>query len=110
MDWAIKWGIKFPKNFKKVYAKTELEGIQRRDRRLRKAWNDYGSVESVKKEKKKIEEKIDTSNLYSEDKDEEEANKVEKQKEILRTKPNIIERKIEEENEDDIPEEEKLEE
>ena len=91
-------------------AKTELEEIQRRDRRLRKAWNDYGSVESVKKEKKKIEEKKDTSNLYSEDKDDEEVNKVEEQKEILRSKPNIIEGKIEEENEDDIPEEEKLEE
>ena len=48
--------------------------------------------------------------MYSEDKDDEEVNKVEEQKEILRSKPNIIEGKIEEENEDDIPEEEKLEE
>ena len=72
-------------------AKTELEEIQRRDRRLRKAWKDYGSVENVKKEKKKYQEKIDASNLYSEEKDEE-------KKELL------------EENEGEIPEEEKLEE
>ena len=81
-------------------AKTELEEIQRRDRRLRKAWNEYGSVESVKKEKKKVEEKKDTSNLYSEDKDDEEVNKSEGQKEILRSSPNVIEGKIEDKNEE----------
>ena len=95
-------------------AKTELEEIQRRDRRLRKAWKDYGSVESVKKEKKP-QEKKDTSNLYSEEKDEDEVKlpkdgakvpeeKVEKKEEI------ITEIKVETENEEDIPEEEKLEE
>ena len=75
-------------------AKTELEEIQRRDRRLRKAWKDYGSVESVKKEKNKYIKKEDTSNLYSEEKDDEEK-KVEMSTEG---------------NEEDIPEEEKLEE
>ncbi len=34
-------------------AKIELEEIQRRDRRLRKAWLETGSVERVKNEKKK---------------------------------------------------------
>jgi len=88
-------------------AKTELEEIQRRDRRLRKAWKDYGSVESVKKEKKKYEEKKDTSNLYSEEKDDED------KKAVLRTPGQIKGENVEkanEENEDDIPEEEKLEE
>jgi hypothetical protein len=86
-------------------AKTELEEIQRRDRRLRKAWKDYGSVESVKKEKKKYEAKVDTSNLYSEEKDDEEKNKVPANKE-----ENKENKENKEENEEDIPEEEKLEE
>ena len=81
-------------------AKTELEEIQRRDRRLRKAWKDYGSVESVKKEKKKYEEKKDTSNLYSEEKDEEGKQAEEK----------IVKNDEKEGKEEDIPEEEKLEE
>ena len=86
-------------------AKTELEEIQRRDRRLRKAWKDYGSVESVKKDKKKYEAKVDTSNLYSEEKDDEEKNKVPANKE-----ENKENKENKEENEEDIPEEEKLEE
>ena len=86
-------------------AKTELEEIQRRDRRLRKAWKDYGSVESVKKEKKKV-VKVDTSNLYSEEKEDEDKN-------VLRSPGQVKEEKVEkggEENEGEIPEEEKLEE
>ena len=81
-------------------AKTVLEEIQRRDRRLRKAWKDYGSVESVKKEKNKYVIKERNDNLYSEEKDEEE------KKDVLKNEKagmNI-------ENEEDIPEEEKLEE
>ena len=80
-------------------AKTELEEIQRRDRRLRKAWKDYGSVESVKKEKKKYEEKVDKSNLYSEEKDEEKNDVINNNNE-----------QKENENDIEIPEEEKLEE
>jgi hypothetical protein len=101
-------------------AKTELEEIQRRDRRLRKAWKEYGSVESVKNEKKKVEEKKDTSNYYGEDKDDEEQVQVEEKKEILGEAQKIKEEKIEkeiveneiveEENDVDVPEEEKLEE
>ena len=86
-------------------AKTELEEIQRRDRRLRKAWKDYGSVESVKKDKKKYEAKVDTSNLYSEEKDDEEKKEVPANKE-----ENKENKENKEENEEDIPEEEKLEE
>ena len=81
-------------------AKTVLEEIQRRDRRLRKAWKDYGSVESVKKEKNKYVIKERNDNLYSEEKDEED------KKDVLKNEKagmNI-------ENEEDIPEEEKLEE
>ena len=81
-------------------AKTVLEEIQRRDRRLRKAWKDYGSVESVKKEKNKYVIKERNDNLYSEEKDEED------KKDVLKNDKagmNI-------ENEEDIPEEEKLEE
>ena len=69
-------------------AKTELEEIQRRDRRLRKAWKDYGSVESVKKEKKKV-VKVDTSNLYSEEKEDEDKN-------VLRSPGQVKEEKLEE--------------
>ena len=93
-------------------AKTELEEIQRRDRRLRKAWNEYGSVESVKKEKK-VEEKVDTSNLYAEEKDDDEEPKAEEGKEVLISEQKVKEEKLEkegEETDDDIPEEEKLEE
>ena len=82
-----------------------MEEIQRRDRRLRKAWKDYGSVESVKKEKKKV-VKVDTSNLYSEEKEDEDKN-------VLRSPGQVKEEKVEkggEENEGEIPEEEKLEE
>ena len=94
-------------------AKTELEEIQRRDRRLRKAWKDYGSVESVKKEKKKVIEKKDTSNLYGEDKDEDEEEKEknnEKNNDLSKEVKEIKVEKANEENEEDIPEEEKLEE
>ena len=107
--------------------KTELEEIQRRDRRLRKAWIDYGSVESVKNEKKP-KAKVDTSNLYSEEKDDEENKEKEKEKEpekkenekekekekTVELRAEVVEEKVEKkeelENEDDIPEEEKLEE
>jgi hypothetical protein len=85
-------------------AKNNLEEIQRRDRRLRKAWLEYGSVESVKNEKKK-EQKVEKS-LYGEDKDEDEV--AAKNKEEL-----IITQKVNEETvegEEDIPEEDKLEE
>ena len=96
-------------------AKTELEEIQRRDRRLRKAWKETGSVESVKKEKKKKEVKKDTSDYYGEEKDEDETKEGEEKKEILRGAPKVNEQKVEsekveEETDDDIPEEEKLEE
>ena len=94
-------------------AKTELEEIQRRDRRLRKAWKDYGSVESVKKEKKKVIEKKDTSNLYGEDKDEDEEEKEknnEKNNDLSKEVKEIKVEKANEVNEEDIPEEEKLEE
>ena len=84
-------------------AKTELEEIQRRDRRLRKAWQETGSVESVKQEKLKY------GNLVKVDKGdkekEEEKEKEEQPKEILIEKINE-----EEVDTDDIPEEEKLEE
>ena len=86
-------------------AKNELEEIQRRDRRLRKAWLETGSVESVKNEKKK-EEKVDTSNLYGEDKDDDDV--AEKKKDELIITQKVTEEKVEEE--EDIPEEEKLEE
>ena len=92
--------------------KTELKEIQKRDRRLRKAWIDYGSFESVKNEKKpKV--KVDTSNLYSEEKDDEEDKEKEKET-TLKLDNEVVEEKVEKkeeiENEDDIPEEEKLEE
>ena len=84
-------------------AKTELEEVQRRDRRLRKAWQETGSVESVKQEKLKY------GNLVKVDKGdkekEEEKEKEEQPKEILIEKINE-----EEVDTDDIPEEEKLEE
>ena len=91
-------------------AKTELEEIQRRDRRLRKAWKDYGSVESVKNEKKKVTEKKDTSNYYGEDKDEDEEEKEKKNEKNNDLPKEVKELKVEKENEEDIPEEEKLEE
>jgi hypothetical protein len=99
-------------------AKTELEEIQRRDRRLRKAWKEYGSVESVKNEKKKVEVKKDTSNLYGEDKDEEaplenkegEPEKTEVLRGAPKSKKEEIQKEKEEETDDDTPEEEKLEE
>ena len=94
-------------------AKTELEEIQRRDRRLRKAWNEYGSVESVKKEKKKdVEVKKDEKNLYGEEKDDEEVAKTEEKREEPLKVAEVKEEKVEmgQENEEDIPEEEKLEE
>ena len=94
-------------------AKIELEEIQRRDRRLRKAWNEYGSVESVKNEKKVEVIKKDEKELYGEEKDDDENVDNKENKEILRASPEVKEvkeEKIEQENEDDIPEEEKLEE
>ena len=91
-------------------AKTELEEIQRRDRRLRKAWKDYGSVESVKNEKKKVTEKKDTSNYYGEDKDEDEEEKEKKNEKNNDLPEEVKELKVEKVNEEDIPEEEKLEE
>ncbi len=91
-------------------AKTELEEIQRRDRRLRKAWKDYGSVESVKNEKKKVTEKKDTSNYYGEDKDEDEEEKEKKNEKNNDLPKEVKELKVEKTNEEDIPEEEKLEE
>jgi len=74
-------------------AKTELEEIQRRDRRLRKAWKEQGSVESVKKEKLKY------GKLVQVDKGDKE-------------KEDILDEKMDEEkvDTDEIPEEEKLEE
>ena len=100
-------------------AKTELEEIQRRDRRLRKAWKEYGSVESVKNEKKKVEEKKDTSNLYGEDKDEEAPEDKGEKTQVLRAAPKTNKeeeikkenkKEVEQETDDDTPEEEKLEE
>jgi len=91
-------------------AKTELEEIQRRDRRLRKAWKDYGSVESVKNEKKKVTEKKDTSNYYGEDKDEDEEEKEKKNEKNNDLPKEVKELKVDKANEEDIPEEEKLEE
>ncbi len=91
-------------------AKTELEEIQRRDRRLRKAWKDYGSVESVKNEKKKVPEKKDTSNYYGEDKDEDEEEKEKKNEKNNDLPKEVKELKVDKANEEDIPEEEKLEE
>ena len=79
-------------------AKTELEEVQRRDRRLRKAWQETGSVESVKKEKLKY------GNLVKVDKGD-------KEKEAEQPKEILVEKINEEEvDTDDIPEEEKLEE
>ena len=91
-------------------AKTELEEIQRRDRRLRKAWKDYGSVESVKNEKKKVTEKKDTRNYYGEDKDEDEEEKEKKNEKNNDLPKEVKELKVDKANEEDIPEEEKLEE
>ena len=91
-------------------AKTELEEIQRRDRRLRKAWKDYGSVESVKNEKKKVTEKKDTSSYYGEDKDEDEEEKEKKNEKNNDLPKEVKELKVDKANEEDIPEEEKLEE
>ena len=80
-------------------AKTELEEIQRRDRRLRKAWQDTGSVEIVKKEKKKYGKIVKVH-----EGEKQEGEKMEESKEITN------EIKKEEMTDEDIPEEEKLEE
>ena len=76
-------------------AKIELEEIQRRDRRLRKAWLDYGSVESVKREKIK---KVQNKNEYGEDNEDEDNKNVEVKEEQKK------------EGEEEVEEEEKLEE
>ena len=91
-------------------AKIELEEIQRRDRRLRKAWNETGSVESVKNEKKVVIKK-DEKELYGEEKDEDENEaQNEEKKEIVKEVSSEVKEEKVQENEEDIPEEEKLEE
>ena len=97
-------------------AKIELEEIQRRDRRLRKAWLETGSVERVKNEKKKT--GVPKSE-YGVDKDEEKNTEEPKKEEPKKEEPKKEEPKKEEpkkdapkinEDDEDIPEEEKLEE